>query len=464
MMILKRLEKWKQEKIIMSSIVEINGLKIGEGMTKICIPVVAENIEEIKSQADRIMLMPADIVEWRVDYLKQVEDIQSVMTALDELRRHIIEKPILFTFRTAAEGGEKAVSTEKYIEIYETVIKSGKAELVDIELMLGDDVVSRLIKNAHENGVKTVLSNHDFNTTPSVDVMTERLMKMKSLGADIVKIAVMPGCAYDVLSLFMASENMKHMDNPVPVIAISMSSVGLISRMAGETFGSAVTFASAGKASAPGQIDADELDAVLNTIHHSMDAHKTVDRKISENMENSLGCNIALIGFMGTGKSTIAHRIAEKIGYDIKEMDELIEKDMGMSVAQIFQEYGELYFRNLESDMAKKVASAENVVISCGGGTVLRRENVDVIKSSGTVILLRAKPETVLERIKKNGDERPLLSKYQSRGYISWLMKKRSNAYIDAADYIIDVDGRDPDDIADEIINCIGIVTSSDIE
>ena len=145
-------------------------------------------------------------------------------------------------------------------------------------------------------------------------------------------------------------------------------------------------------------------------------------------------------------------------------MDELIEKDIGMSVAQIFQEYGELYFRNLESDMAKKVASAENVVISCGGGTVLRRENVDVIKSSGTVILLRAKPETVLERIKKNGDERPLLSKYQSRGYISWLMKKRSNVYIDAADYIIDVDGRDPDDIADEIINCIGIVTSSDIE
>lgn len=459
MMTLKRLEKWRQEKI-MSSIVEINGLKIGEGMTKICVPVVAENIEEIKSQADRIMLTPADIVEWRVDYLKQVEDISSVMAALDELREHIIEKPVLFTFRTAAEGGEKAVSTEKYIEIYEAVIKSGKAELVDIELMLGDDVVSRLIKNAHENGVKTVLSNHDFNATPSVDIMTDRLMKMKSLGADIAKIAVMPGCAYDVLSLFMASENMKHTDNPVPVIAVSMGHVGLISRIAGETFGSAVTFASAGKASAPGQIDADELDAVLNTIHHSMADNKPVVREVSEGVENSLGSNIALIGFMGTGKSTIAHRIAEKIGYDIREMDELIEKDMCMSVAQIFQEYGELYFRDLESDMAKKVASAENVVISCGGGTVLRRKNVDVIKSSGSIILLRAKPETVLERIKKNGNERPLLSKYQSRGYTSWLMKKRSKAYIDAADYIIDVDGRDPDDIADEIINCMGMVAS----
>ncbi|MDY5906864.1 MAG: type I 3-dehydroquinate dehydratase [Anaerovoracaceae bacterium] len=443
----------------MSNIVEVNGLKIGEGMPKICIPVVAENIEEIKKQAGRIMFTPADIVEWRVDHLKKGDDIPSVLVALDKLRQYLSEKPVLFTFRTAAEGGKKAVSAEKYVELYEAVIESGKAELVDIELMLGDDVVGRLVKKAHENGVRTVLSNHDFNATPPVEVMTERLMKMKALGADIAKIAVMPENSGDVLSLFAASENMKRMEDAIPVITISMGPTGLISRIAGETFGSAVTFASAGKASAPGQIDADELDAVLNTIHHAMGEPQCGGTGVCCGETETAGKrdNVILIGFMGTGKTTVARRIAEKTGYDIKEMDEMIENDMGMSVAQIFQDYGEPYFRDLESDMAQRVAASERVVISCGGGTVLRQKNVDALRSSGSIVLLRAKPETVLERVKKNGDKRPLLSRYQSRGYISWLMKKRSDIYADAADYIINVDGRTADDIADEIIEYTGI-------
>lgn len=449
----------RRKKTIMSNIVEVNGLKIGEGMPKICIPVVAENIEEIKKQAGRIMFTPADIVEWRVDHLKKGDDIPSVLVALDKLRQYLSEKPVLFTFRTAAEGGKKAVSAEKYVELYEAVIESGKAELVDIELMLGDDVAGRLVKKAHENGVRTVLSNHDFNATPPVEVMTERLMKMKALGADIAKIAVMPENSGDVLSLFAASENMKRMEDAIPVITISMGPTGLISRIAGETFGSAVTFASAGKASAPGQIDADELDTVLNTIHHAMGEPQCGGTGVCCGETETAGKrdNVILIGFMGTGKTTVARRIAEKTGYDIKEMDEMIENDMGMSVAQIFQDYGEPYFRDLESDMAQRVAASERVVISCGGGTVLRRKNVDALRSSGSIVLLRAKPETVLERVKKNGDKRPLLSRYQSRGYISWLMKKRSDIYADAADYIINVDGRTADDIADEIIEYTGI-------
>ena len=128
----------------------------------------------------------------------------------------------------------------------------------------------------------------------------------------------------------------------------------------------------------------------------------------------------------------------------------------GVSVSRrIIQKHTKWYMvclldtsRDLESDMAQRVAASERVVISCGGGTVLRRKNIDALRSSGSIVLLRAKPETVLERVKKNGDKRPLLSRYQSRGYISWLMKKRSDIYADAADYIINVDGRTADDIA----------------
>lgn len=87
-----------------SKYVEVNGLRIGEGQPKICIPVVAENIEEIKKQASRIMLAPADLVEWRVDYLRRADDIPSVLVALDKLKEQLDEKPILFTFRTKAEG------------------------------------------------------------------------------------------------------------------------------------------------------------------------------------------------------------------------------------------------------------------------------------------------------------------------------------------------------------------------
>ena len=97
----------RRKKTIMSNIVEVNGLKIGEGMPKICVPVVAENIEEIKKQAGRIMFTPADIVEWRVDHLKKADDIPSVLVALDKMRQYLSEKPVLFTFRTAAEGGKK---------------------------------------------------------------------------------------------------------------------------------------------------------------------------------------------------------------------------------------------------------------------------------------------------------------------------------------------------------------------
>lgn len=433
----------------MSNIVEVRGVRIGEGMPKICVPVVAENIEEIKKQAHRIMYTPADIVEWRVDHLKNAGDLPSVMVALEKLNEKLEGRPVLFTFRTAAEGGEKEISKEYYKELCSEAISSGMIDMLDIELMIGDELVKELVGLAQKKNIKTVLSNHDFSATPPADEMERRLIKMKELGADIAKIAVMPHNGTDVLSLMTVSEKMKHIDDPIPVITISMAGTGVISRISGEAFGSAVTFASAGKASAPGQVDADELDAMLRIMHRAMDeVHINAHRSPAADANN-----IILTGFMGAGKTTIARSIAEKTGYAMKEMDEMIEEKMGMTVAEIFEKYGEPYFRDIESELAAEIAAMKNAVVSCGGGTVLRQQNVDALSSSGTIILLRVKPETVFERVSKNAGRRPLLAKYMSRGYISWLMKKRSSAYHNAASYIVDVDGRSTEDIADEIIS-----------
>ena len=428
-------------------VVDINGLRIGEGQPKICIPVVAENIEEIKKQSARIMYTPADMVEWRVDFLRRSDDPASVKVALDKLKEQLSEKPVLFTFRTGAEGGQKDISPKDYAALCRTAIDTGNIELIDLEFMLGRDIIEPLIKRAHEKGVKVILSNHDFHKTPPAEEMADRLLKMKEMGGDIAKIAVMPQCEKDVLALLQATDTARHADNPIPLITISMGPLGLVTRMSGELFGSSVTFASAGKGSAPGQIDADDLDRTLITLHDSLNPVSP-----SENRKRS-GNNIILIGFMGVGKTTVSQKIAEKSDYQVVEMDELIEKRAGMSISAIFETQGEKAFRDMETALAGELSDLSGRVISCGGGTVMRPENVQALKKAGRIILLSARPETVLERVRKNAEKRPLLARYMSRGYISWLMKKRRDIYAAAADHIINVDGRGADGVAEEILS-----------
>ena len=196
---------------------------------------------------------------------------------------------------------------------------------------------------------------------------------MKELGADIAKIAVMPRSARDVLTLLSATEKMKHQENPIPIITVSMSAEGLISRISGEIFGSAVTFASAGRSSAPGQISADQADRLLLTIHRGSDESRIKGRPCEGKK------NVILIGFMGTGKSTVARKISKKTGMKVKEMDDMIVKQEKMSVKDIFERYGEAYFRDAETRQTKIISESSGVIVSCGGGTVMRTEKMWII-------------------------------------------------------------------------------------
>ena len=162
--------------------------------------------------------------------------------------------------------------------------------------------------------------------------------------------------------------------------------------------------------------------------------------------------NIFLIGFMGSGKSTIANRLNRKYGIEVIDMDQTIEKNEGMKVSEIFQSKGEDYFRQLETELLIEIKKKRNTVISCGGGAVLRSENVEAMKASGKIVMLEASPETIFERV-KDSHSRPLLEGNKTVEYISEMMDKRVASYMEAADLVINVDKKGIEEICHEIMS-----------
>lgn len=243
---------------------------IGEGMPKICVPIVEKTRAEIIKAAEKIKTLPADLVEWRADWYEEIFEADVVLDVLQELRRILGELPLLFTFRTKKEGGEKEIDEKNYRTLNQLVVESGLADLIDVEVFSGDEVVNDLVRTAHENGVKVIGSNHDFEKTPSKEEIIRRLQKMQELDVDLPKIAVMPRKKEDVLTLLAATEEMNRKYADRPIITMSMAGDGVISRLCGEVFGSALTFGAAGQASAPGQIGVKELRQILTILHESV--------------------------------------------------------------------------------------------------------------------------------------------------------------------------------------------------
>ena len=164
-----------------------------------------------------------------------------------------------------------------------------------------------------------------------------------------------------------------------------------------------------------------------------------------------LAYNIFLIGFMGAGKSTVSDYLNRAYGMDVVEMDRIIAQRQGMSISDIFENYVEQYFRDLETNLLIEMQSKSNVVVSCGGGTPMRENNVAEMKKNGRVVLLTAKPETILDRVKDSHD-RPLIENNKTVPFIADLMEKRREKYEAAADIIIETDGKNKEQICEEIL------------
>ncbi|EIP0891409.1 type I 3-dehydroquinate dehydratase [Salmonella enterica] len=249
--------------------VTVRDLVVGEGAPKIIVSLMGKTITDVKSEALAYREADFDILEWRVDHFANVTKAESVLEAAGAIREIITDKPLLFTFRSAKEGGEQALTTGQYIALNRAAVDSGLVDMIDLELFTGDDEVKATVGYAHQHNVAVIMSNHDFHKTPAAEEIVQRLRKMQELGADIPKIAVMPQTKADVLTLLTATVEMQERYADRPIITMSMSKTGVISRLAGEVFGSAATFGAVKKASAPGQISVADLRTVLTILHQA---------------------------------------------------------------------------------------------------------------------------------------------------------------------------------------------------
>ena len=250
--------------------VMLGNVEVGAGRPKVIVPIVGQTKSEILAKSAELSGLNFDVVEWRVDFYEDVFSTEAVLATLREMRKALGAKPILFTFRTKKEGGEKEIDMADYTALNTAVISSGDADACDVEIFSGDDVVRTIIAAAHAAGKVVVASNHDFFKTPSQADLVYRLRKMQDMGADIPKIAVMAQNKQDVLTLLSATEEMSRCYADRPIITMSMAATGVISRLCGEVFGSAMTFGAVGKVSAPGQIPVDQLNETLMILHNAL--------------------------------------------------------------------------------------------------------------------------------------------------------------------------------------------------
>ncbi len=237
----------------------------GEGRPKICVPIVEISQSEIWKKAEEIAGLPADIVEWRGDFYEDILRTDKVLATLDGLKGRLSEKAVLFTFRTRREGGNRSIEEEDYYSLNREVAASGCAELIDMEAFLNEERTAGEIRKIHEAKIRVITSSHDFLKTPPVEEMIRRLLRMEELGADAAKLAVMPGNRRDVLNLLQAAVTAEEALT-IPSVTMSMGGLGVISRLSGALTGSAMTFAAAGKASAPGQIPVEQTADFLRLL------------------------------------------------------------------------------------------------------------------------------------------------------------------------------------------------------
>ncbi|MDC4362209.1 type I 3-dehydroquinate dehydratase [Acinetobacter baumannii] len=230
------------------------------------VPITAKTKEQALAQAQVIAnTADADLAEFRIDLLSFASDTKQVIALGHELKKILGNKPMIATIRTKNEGGQLEISDADYGKTYQAYLKNPFMDWLDVEMFRDQKVVSEIVQKAHQKKVLVVMSNHDFQKTPSQDEIEKRLLKQDQMGADVLKIAVMPKSKQDVFTLMNATLKVSQQTTK-PLLTMSMGQLGTISRVATANMGGSYSFGMIGQASAPGQIDVTKLKQILQTV------------------------------------------------------------------------------------------------------------------------------------------------------------------------------------------------------
>lgn len=233
---------------------------------KTIVPITAKTKEQAIAQAKVIAAnADADLAEFRIDLLNFANDTKQVIALGQELKQILGDKPMIATIRTHNEGGQLTISDADYGKIYQAYLQQPFMDMLDVEMFRDQQIVKNTVKLAHAKKVLIVMSNHDFQKTPPETEIIERLLKQDELGADILKIAVMPQNKQDVFTLMNATLKVSQQSKK-PLLTMSMGKLGTISRIATANMGGSFSFGMIGEASAPGQIDVTQLKQFLKTV------------------------------------------------------------------------------------------------------------------------------------------------------------------------------------------------------
>lgn len=283
------------------SAVKLKNTVLGEGIPKICVPITDKDIAGIEYSLKAMRDAKFDVIEWRADKFdaltamctglgsvnypetvrepdKKAQTLKSADMSVNDIpesfkselkkasemiRTAFPDKALIFTIRTSRDMEDFEISDEAYSSINCLAADMQLADIIDIEFSRGNELVKELNAKIHASGLKTIVSKHLRDSTPESSEIVDTLCKMQQTGADIVKYAAMPQSERDVLKLMDATLIMKEEHNDTPVISMSMSSLGVLSRISGALTGSCLTFGTVGAASAPGQLECGRLHDIL---------------------------------------------------------------------------------------------------------------------------------------------------------------------------------------------------------
>lgn len=245
----------------------VRGKPIGNGREPaVCVPLMGGDRAALETELQGVSSRPPDAIEWRVDHFRSVGDLAEVLDTAVQIRRLCGDRPLIFTLRSEAEGGARTgLRDAAIVELLERIARSRTVDFIDVELAAPRERTQAIMAAAKPCGVQIIVSSHDFLATPTEEEIFRRLSAAAALGADVAKVAVMPSAMSDVIRLLSATER-AHRELSIPLITMAMGSLGMVTRVFGSLFGSALTFAAGAQASAPGQLPFDRLRDILEAV------------------------------------------------------------------------------------------------------------------------------------------------------------------------------------------------------